>query len=172
MDAVVSILYWVKLGVLIVVVLTIWGAMRASRRRVFVPWRAVTQMVLAVAAFAALSWFAGAIYGLLWALVLLVLGVAAGFLAGRGESVTRHGEQVCVKRSPLVAWVWALAVILVTLTLLFGSSFLYGVAMLPLALGAGMVIGQVAGEFAAVKRPASRPLAAATAASGEVAGGS
>jgi len=158
MDAVVSVLYWVKLAILIVLaVLTLWGAVRASKLRAFVPWRAVTQMVLAVAAFAALSWFAGAIYGLLWALVLLVLGLAAGFFAGRGERVTRQGEQVCVKRSPLVAWIWALAVILVTVTLLFGSSFLYGVAMLPLALGVGMVIGQVAGEFAATGRAASPP---------------
>ena len=82
MDTVVSILYWVKLAILIaVVVLTLWGVVRASRRRVFVPWRAVTQVVLAVAAFVALSWFAGAIYGLLWALVLLVLGIAAGYLS-------------------------------------------------------------------------------------------
>jgi len=160
MDTVVSILYWVKLAILIVVVvLTLWGAVRASRRRVFVPWRAVTQVVLAVAAFAVLSWFAGAIYGLLWALVILVLGLAAGVFAGRAERVTMQGAQVCVTRSPLVAWIWALAVILVTLTLLFGSSFLYGVAMLPLALGVGMVAGQVAGEFAGVKRQAGRPAA-------------
>ena len=165
MDTVVSILYWVKLAILIaVVVLTLWGVVRASRRRVFVPWRAVTQVVLAVAAFVALSWFAGAIYGLLWALVLLVLGIAAGYFAGRGERVTRQGEQVCVNRSPLVAWIWALAVILVTLTLLFGSSFLYGVAMLPLALGVGLVVGQVAGEFAGVRRQADRPAEPAAAA--------
>jgi anaerobic C4-dicarboxylate transporter len=58
-----------------------------------------------------------------------------------------------------VAWVWALAVILVALTLLFGSSFLFGVAMLPLALAVGMVAGQVAGEFAGVKTQAGRPAA-------------
>lgn len=163
MDAVVSILYWVKLAVLIiVVVLTLWGAVRASRRRVFAPWRAVTQVVLAVAAFAALSWFAGAVYGPLWAVVFLVLGVAAGFFAGRGEPVTLRGKQVCVKRSPLVAWVWALAVTLVALTLLFGSSFLFGVAMLPLALAVGMVAGQVAGEFAGVSRPTGQPAAEPT----------
>jgi len=160
MDAVVSVLYWVKLAILIAVaVLTLWGAVRASRSRVFVPWRAVTQVVLAVATFAVLSWFAGAIYGLLWAVVFLMLGLAAGFFAGRAERVTMQGAQVIVKRSPLVAWVWALAVILVTLTLLFGSSFLFGVAMLPLALAVGMVAGQVAGEFAGVKRRAGRPAA-------------
>jgi len=74
-----------------------------------------------------------------------------------------------VKRSPLVALVWALAVILVTLTLLFGSSFLYGVAMLPLALGVGMVAGRVAGEFAGVKRQAGRPAAELAPAAGVVA---
>jgi uncharacterized membrane protein len=160
MDQVVSILYWVKLAVLImVVVLTLWGAVRASKRRVFVPWRAVTQVVLAVAAFVAVSWVAGAIYGLAWAVVLLVLGLAAGYYAGRGERVTQQGGQVCVQRSRQVAWVWALAVILVALTLLFGSSFLFGVAMLPLALAVGMVAGQVAGEFAGVKTQAGRPAA-------------
>ncbi len=60
MDAVVSILYWVKLAVLIViVVLALWGAVRASRLRAFVAWRAVVQALLAIAAFAIFSWLAG-----------------------------------------------------------------------------------------------------------------
>lgn len=171
MEAIVSILYWVKLAILIIiVVLALWGAVRASRRRVFVPWRAVTQVVLAVAAFAALSWFAGAAYSPLWAVVFVVLGMASGFFAGRGERVTVQGGQVCVKRSPLVAWVWALAVILVALTLLFGSSFLFAVAMLSLALAVGMVVGQAAGEFAGVGRPAGRPAAEPTPATDVAAG--
>ncbi|MBE3032291.1 MAG: hypothetical protein IMZ74_03720 [Actinobacteria bacterium] len=149
-----------KLAVLIiVVVLGLWGAVRASRLRAFTSWRAVSQVMLAVAAFALISWFAGTAYSLLWAVVCAVLGVTSGFFAGRGERVTIQGRQVCVKRSPLVAWIWALAVIVVALTLLFGSSFLFAVAMLPLALAVGMVAGQVAGEFAGVGRPTGQPAA-------------
>ncbi len=62
-----------------------------------------------------------------------------------------------MKRSSLVAWLWAVAVILVTLTLLFGSSFLFGAAMVLMALAVGAIVGQVAGEFAAVKKPAGMP---------------
>ena len=160
MDAIASILYWIKLAVLIVVaVLVLWGAVRASRLRVFAPWRASVQVVLAVAAFAVLSGFAGAAYSPLWAVVFAVLGVVAGFFAGRGERVSLRGGQVCVKRSALVAWVWAVAMLLVAVTLLFGSSFLFAVAMLVLALAVGMVAGQVAGEFTAVRGTASRATA-------------
>jgi hypothetical protein len=73
--------------------------------------------------------------------------------------VSLRGGQVCVKRSVLVAWVWALAMLLVAVTLLFGSSFLFAVAMLVLALAVGMVVGQVAGEFTAVRVSASRATA-------------
>jgi len=158
MDAVASILYWVKLAALIViVVLTLWAAVRASRLRLFTAWRAVLQAILAVAAFAVLSWFAGVLYGPLWAVVAAVIGIAYGFVVGRGESVSLRGQRVCVKRSAFVAWLWAVAVILVTLTLLFGSSFLFGAAMVLLALAVGAVIGQVAGELSAVKKPAGMP---------------
>lgn len=158
MDAVVSILYWVKLAILIVIVLlALWGALRASRLRVFVAWRAVLQGILAIAAFAVFSLLAGVVYGPLWAVVAAVIGIAYGFVVGRGESTSTRGAQVCVKRSSLVAWLWAVAVICVTLTLLFGSSFLFGAAMVLLALAVGAVVGQVAGEFAAVKKPAGMP---------------
>jgi hypothetical protein len=50
--------------------------------------------------------------------------------------------------------VWAVSLVLVALTLLFGSTFLYGVAVLVMAFGLGMVLGQIAGEFAAVRRAA------------------
>jgi hypothetical protein len=158
MDAVVSILYWVKLAVLIVIiVLALWGAVRAARLRAFVAWRAVLQAILAIAAFAIFSWLAGVVYGPLWAAVAAVIGIAYGFVVGRGEHTSMRGAQVCVRRSPLVAWLWAIAVILVTLTLLFGSSFLFGAAMVLMALAVGAIVGQVAGEFSAVRKPAGMP---------------
>jgi hypothetical protein len=158
MDAVVSILYWVKLAVLIViVVLALWGAVRAARLRAFVAWRAVLQALLAIAAFAVFSWLAGVVYGPLWAAVAFVIGIAYGFVVGRAEHTSVRGTQVCVKRSPLVAWLWAVAVIVVTLTLLFGSTFLFGAGMVLMALAVGAIVGQVAGEFSAVKKPAGVP---------------
>jgi hypothetical protein len=158
MDAVVSILYWVKLAVLIVIVLlALWGAVRASRLRAFVAWRAVVQALLAIAAFAIFSWLAGVVYGPLWAAVAFVIGIAYGFVIGRAEHTSVRGAQIRIKRSALVAWLWAIAVILVTLTLLFGSSFLFGAAMVLMALAVGAIVGQVAGEFSAVKKPAGMP---------------
>jgi len=155
MDAVASILYWVKLAVLIViVVLTLWGAVRAARLHAFTAWRAVLQAIFVVAAFAVLSWFAGAIYSPLWAVVAAVVGIAYEFVVGRGEQTSLLGDQVCVKRSAVVAWLWAVAVIVVAMTLLFGSTFLFGAAMVLLALAVGAIVGQVAGEFVAVKKPA------------------
>jgi hypothetical protein len=155
MDAVISILYWVKLAILIVIVLlALWGAVRASRLRAFVAWRAVVQALLAIAAFVIFSLLAGVVYGPLWAVVAAVIGIAFGFVVGRAERVSSQVGLACVKRSPLVAWLWAVAVILVAMTLLFGSTFLFGAAMVLLALAAGAIVGQVAGEFAAVRAPA------------------
>jgi len=155
MDAVASVLYWVKLALLIVIViLALWGAARGSRLRLFTPWRAVLQSVLAVAAFAVFTLVPGITYGPVWAVAAAVIGVAFGFVVGRAEHVSTQGDQVCVKRSPLVAWLWAVAVILVAMTLLFGSTFLFGAAMVLLALAVGAIVGQVAGEFAAVRAPA------------------
>ena len=57
-------------------------------------------------------------------------------------------------RLPLAPWVWAAATIIVAVTLLFGTSYLYGLALLVMAFAAGLVIGQIAGELAAVRRQA------------------
>jgi hypothetical protein len=149
MDAIASIYYWVKLVLLIVVVvLAVWGAVRSSGNRVLVPWRAVVQAVLAVVAFAAVTWLGGAAFGIVWAVVLVVLGLAAGFLMGRRERSWTQAGRVCVRRSALASWVWAVSVILVSMTLLFGSSYLFALAALVMVFGLGMVLGQIAGEFA------------------------
>jgi hypothetical protein len=160
MDAIASIYYWVKLVLLIVVVvLAVWGAVRASGNRVLLPWRAVVQAVLAVVAFAAVVWLGGAAFGVVWAIVLMALGLAAGFLTGRRERSWAQAGRVCVRRSALASWVWAVAVILVTVTLLFGSSYLFALAALVMAFGLGMVLGQIAGEFAASGRQAEGAVA-------------
>jgi hypothetical protein len=154
-DAIVTILYWIQLILLVLaVVVAVVVAVRNSGSRAFVPWRAVTQAVLAAAVFAVAFALAGAGSSILWTVVLLVLGAALGYLLARGERQAAGGGATGIRRSAAAPWVWAVSLFLVALTLLFGSTFLYGVAVLVMAFGLGMVLGQIAGEFAAVRRAA------------------
>ena len=66
-----------------------------------------------------------------------------------------------LRRSAVAPWVWALSLVLVALTLLFGSSFLYGVAVLVMAFALGLVLGQIARESVVVRRAADAAPAAA-----------
>lgn len=156
MDAIVSILYWVQLTLLVLaVVVAVVSAVRGSGPRAFVPWRAVAQAVLAVAVFAVAFLLAGAGSSILWTVVLIVLGAALGYLLAGGERLLAGGSAPGLRRSAVAPWVWALSLVLVALTLLFGSTFLYGVAVLVMAFALGLVLGQIAGEFARVRRDAA-----------------
>jgi hypothetical protein len=53
--------------------------------------------------------------------------------------------------------VWALSLVLVALTLLFGSTFLFGLAVLVMAFALGLVVGQIGGELATARRAAAGP---------------
>lgn len=153
MDAVVTILYWVQLVLLVLaVVLAIWSAVRSSGSRAFVPWRAVTQAVIAAAVFLIAFVIAGAGSSILWTVVLLVLGGALGYVLARSERVWVDAGRTDLRRSALAPWVWALSIVLVALTLLFGSTFLFGLAVLVMAFALGMVLGQIAAEFGAARR--------------------
>jgi hypothetical protein len=155
-DAIVTILYWAQLILLVLaVVVAVLVAVRGSGSRAFVPWRAVTQAVLAAAVFVVAFALAGASSSILWTIVLLVLGAALGYLLARAERAMAGQGAPGLRRSALAPWVWALSLVLVALTLLFGSTFLYGVAVLVMAFALGMVLGQIVGEFAAVRRAAS-----------------
>jgi hypothetical protein len=152
-DAIVSILYWVQLTLLVLaVVAAIVSAFRGSGSRAFVPWRAVAQAVLAVAVFAVAFVLAGAGSSVLWTVVLIVLGAALGYLLAGGERLLAAGSAPGLRRSAVAPWVWALSLALAALTLLFGSTFLYGVAVLVMAFALGLVLGQIVGEFARVRR--------------------
>jgi heme/copper-type cytochrome/quinol oxidase subunit 2 len=155
MDAILDFYYWVKLALLAaVVVLAIVGALRASGDRVLVPWRAGLNGALALGVFIAAAMLATSGLSLVWALILIVLGAAAGYAPARRARTRAAQGRTVVHRSPLAPWVWAAATILVAVTLLFGTSYLYGLALLVMAFAAGLVIGQIAGELAAVRRQA------------------
>ena len=153
MDTIATILYWIQLGLLVLaVVAAVVIAVRSSGSRALVPWRAVTQAVLAVAVFAVAFVLASAGSSILWTVVLVVLGAALGYLLARGERAVAGAGAPGLRRASVVPWVWALSLALVALTLLFGSTFLYGVAVLVMAFALGLVLGQIGGEFAAVRR--------------------
>jgi hypothetical protein len=149
MGTVAAVLYWVDVILLVLtVVLAIFAAVRISGRRVFTPWRCVLQVVLTVLVFAGLVLIAGASFSWLWAVVLLVLGGVAGFFAERAPSrFSVTGGKVAVRRSPLAPWIVAVASVLLAMTLLFGTSYLFALAMLVFAFALGTAIGQLAAEF-------------------------
>jgi len=152
-DAIVSILYWVQLSLLVLAVIAaVLVAVRDSGARAFVPWRAVVQAVLAAAVFAVAFVLAGAGSSVIWTVVLLVLGVVVGYLLGAREPSLPGARGPGRRRSAAPPWVWALSLVLVVLTLLFGSTFLYGLAVLVMAFALGLVIGQIAGEFSTARR--------------------
>jgi hypothetical protein len=156
MDAIVTILYWIQLSLLVLaVVVAVVIALRDSGSRQFVPWRAVTQTVLAVAVFAVAFVLAGAGSSVLWTVVLVVLGAALGYLLAGAERVVAADGAPGVRRSAVAPWVWAVSLVLVALTLLFGSTFLYGLAVLVMAFALGLVLGQIIGESVAVRRAAA-----------------
>ncbi len=153
MDAIVSILYWVQLVLLVLAVAAaVFFAVRDSGTRAFVAWRAVVQAVLAAAVFAVAFVLAGAGSSVIWTVVLLALGVVVGYLLGAREPSFSGDRGPGRRRSAAPPWVWALSLVLVVLTLLFGSTFLYGLAVLVMAFALGLLIGQIAGELSTARR--------------------
>jgi len=143
MDDFITIYYWIRLAVLVVVtLLSLATAIRMSGRRTYRAWREVLFALMAVALYAVLSAVVGMHYGPVWAAVLAVLGLAAGFFANRGERLTSEAGRAMLRRSPLVPWVWFAAVVLATATLLFAEPYLFALAMLLLAFAVGVVVGE------------------------------
>lgn len=163
MDTIATILYWIQLILLVLAAIAaVLVAVRGSGARVFVPWRAVAQGVLAAAVFVIAFVLAGAGSSVLWAAVLLALGAVVGYLLGAREPAMAGDKGSGRRRSAVAPWVWALSVVLVALTLLFGSTFLYGLAVLVMACALGLVLGQIIGEFASARRVAGGAAVSAT----------
>jgi hypothetical protein len=152
MDDFITIYYWIRLGVLVAVtLLTLAAAIRMSGRRSYKAWREVVFAVLAVVLFVALSAIVGVTFGPLWAGVLALVGLAIGFLVHRDPNVTEEGGRVTLRRSPLVPWVWFVAVVLVTAALLFAESYTFALSLLVLAFAVGLVIGETVALLTRVK---------------------
>jgi hypothetical protein len=160
-----TVYYWIRVAALVLaVVLALLAAVRLTGRRRFAVRRDVAFAAAAVVAFGGLTWITGVSFSIVWAVVLVLLGATAGFSASRGARFSMEEGRPYVNHSPVAPWIWAVGAILVALTLLFGTSYLFALAMLVLAFGMGTVLGEVAAELGG-----SRPEGAA--ADGAGAGG-
>jgi uncharacterized membrane protein len=164
MDDFVTIYYWIRVAVLVAVtLLSLGSALRMSARRPYKPWREVAFAVLAVVLFIALSGIVGVTFGPLWAGMLALVGLLVGFLVHRDPKVASEGGRVMLRRSPVVPWVWFVAVVLVAATLLFAESYTFALSMLLLAFAAGLVVGETIALLMKVKAaPATMPAPAPT----------
>ncbi len=143
MDDFITVYYWARLAVLLLVtVIALVSAIRMSARRPYRPWREVVVVLLVVAAFVVLSVIPGVYYGIVWAAVLAVFGLVVGYLVNRGARVTREGGRTALRRSPLVPWLWFVAVVLTLSTLLFGETYTFSLSMLLMAFVLGAFVGQ------------------------------
>jgi hypothetical protein len=143
MDDFITIYYWARLAVLLLVtVIALITTIAMTRRRPFKLWREITAAVLVVATFVALSVIPGVYYGVVWAAVLVALGLVVGYLVNRGERVTREEGRVVLRRSPLVPWLWFVAMVLTLATVLFAETYLFSLSMLLMAFVMGAFIGQ------------------------------
>ncbi|MEE4275628.1 MAG: hypothetical protein V2J16_07190, partial [Thermoleophilia bacterium] len=143
MDDFITIYYWARLAVLVLATaVALVSAVRMTARRPLRPWREIVVAALVVAAFVALSVIPGVYYGVVWAAVLVVLGLAAGWVVNRGRRATRAAGRVELRRSPLVPWLWFVAAVLTFSTLLFAETYLFSLSMLLLAFVMGAFVGQ------------------------------
>ena len=143
----VTIYYWVRIAALaIIVILALLSAIRMMRRHKFAAWHGIVFVVAALVISGGMVWIVRAPFNVVWAVVLLVLGAAAGVFAG-GNKFSQEQSRTYLRRSPLAPLVWAVGMILVAMTLLFGTSYLVALAMLVLAFALGTVIGQVVKEL-------------------------
>ena len=143
----VTIYYWVRIAALaIIVILALLSAIRMMRRHKFAAWHGIVFVVAALVISGGMVWIVKAPFNVVWAVVLLVLGAAAGLFAG-GNKFSQEQGRAYLRRSPLAPLVWAVGMILVAMTLLFGTSYLVALAMLVLAFALGTVIGQVVKEL-------------------------
>jgi hypothetical protein len=139
--------YWIRLGtLLIVVVLAVVMTIRQIRWRSFSTVRAVLAAVGHVVAYLALLLLTGVSVSLGWSLVLFAIGLVAGYFAGRTSQVEVRDGRPALKRASVGPVIAAVAYALAAMTLLFGTSYLFALAMVFFALSVGVSIGQAASE--------------------------
>ncbi len=149
MEGIAGTYYLIRLGLLVLlVVLSITLAVRLMRARRFSMGRGLTVTAAGVIVLAGLWSITGAAPGIVWVLVLFAVGVLIGFVAGKAARPAA-GRPDALRRSPLAPIVTALALIFAGTTLLFGSSYLFALSLLGIALSVGCLLGQVLGESTA-----------------------
>jgi len=144
-----GIYYWIRLGLLaLIALLAFFAAFRLMRTRKFSTGKAITVVVLELVALVGTWFLTGASPSPVWLIVALAIGAVVGFLLGR-SSKPAEGEKL--KRSPVAATISAIAFIFAGMTLLFGTSYLFSLALIGVALALGLFAGQLAGEIQAAK---------------------
>jgi hypothetical protein len=152
--------YWIRIGAL--VVLTLFAVVTAIvqlRRRRYSLVRRVILAVVSVAAVFALQAASGVKPSLLWMVGLLVVGLGLGWMAGRMSRVYEQDGAVLVARSAYAPVLAALAYVWAALTLLFGTSYLFAIALLILAFSAGLSAGSALAELIAARGVSLPPVA-------------
>ena len=164
MEAAAQVLYFVKLGALALAALvTVIAAAVQIRRRRYSLWRRVAFALLPLALLAALILVTGVRVGVVWVVVLVVVGAAIGWLVGRGRSASEESGHVAIVRSPLAPVLLALTSVLVVYLLEFGTTYLLALALLVYAAVAGLNAGSALGEISAGARRGAATAAPAAA---------
>lgn len=122
--------------------------MTCMRARRFSMGRGLAVAATGAVLLAGLWSITGSTPGIVWVAALPAVGAVLGFLAGR-TTRPATGRPDALRRSPLAPVITALALIFASLTLLFGSSYLFALSLLGIALAVGCLIGQVLGESTA-----------------------
>ncbi len=149
MEAIAGIYYFIRLGLFVVlVILSIVLAIRLMRARPFSMGRGMAVTAAGLIALAGLWVITGATPGIAWVAALLAVGVILGIFAGKAARPA-SGSPDKLRPSPLAAIITALAFIFASLTLLFGTSHLFSLSLLGIALSVGCLLGQTLGESAA-----------------------
>lgn len=149
-----GIYYWIRLGILVLVsLLAVIVALRLMHTRRFSIGRGIAVVVLEFVALVGMWATVGSAASPVWLIGLLAIGGVLGFLFGR--MAKPHGEKL--KRSPMAAAVNAIAFVFAAMTLLFGTSYLFAIALLVLGFATGMLIGQLGGEVVAAKSVVAAP---------------
>jgi len=144
-----GIYYWIRLGLLGLIALLAFIAMfRLMRTRRFSAGKGIAVVILEIIALVGTWFLTGASPSPVWLIVALALGAVGGFLLGRSA---KPADAEKLKRSPVAASINAIAFIFAAMTLLFGTSYLFSIALLGVALALGLFGGQLFGEMQAAK---------------------
>ncbi|MBU2603996.1 MAG: hypothetical protein KKA32_17840 [Actinobacteria bacterium] len=151
MEATAGIYYFGRLGLLLIlVILSIALTIRLMRARPFSMGRGLAVTAVGAIALAGLWVITGATPGIAWVAALLAVGVILGILTGRAARPAT-GDPSKLRPSPLTGIVTGLASIFASITLLFGTSYLFSLSLLGIALAVGCQLGQTLGGSAVVE---------------------